>query len=231
MTVLTACQQASRLMGLTAPTSVFGSTDAYPIELSGLVNEAAAAIAKAHDWRKLTVLKTQAGDGATTAFSLPTDYDRMPLKGNVYSTRSRLPLGRVADADAWLDMDINSTWPGTGAWIILGGWIQIKPVLSASESAKYYYISNLFAAAADTTPKAQFDNDGDTFRLPERLLTLSIIWRWRHLKGLEYAEQMRNFEIAFGEEAGRDKGSRILHVGTARVPDGAELAYPVSINA
>jgi hypothetical protein len=60
----------------------------------------------------------------------------------------------------------------------------------------------------------------------ERLLTLSLIWRWRASKRLEYAEDMQNFNIAFGEETAKDKGSRMLIAGRQRVPYNVKAAYP-----
>ena len=39
-----------------------------------------------------------------------------------------------------------------------------------------------------------FTSDTDTTELNEELLTLSLIWRWNRAKGLDYAEDMRNFE-------------------------------------
>ena len=62
--------------------------------------------------------------------------------------------------------------------------------------------------------------------LPERLLTLGLIWRWRAQKRQEYAEDLRNYEIALSEEIGRDKGSQIIAVGAARWPGRVGTSYP-----
>lgn len=233
MSVLTACQNAARLLkpGQAVPTSVFNSTDTFAVELAALSNEAARAIAKVHDWRKLLTLKTQAGDATTTAFALPDDYDRMPVKAAVFATGMQGPMERVDDLDVWLDREIRSFTGSVGYWILLGGFLNIKPAMSASESAKYYYVTNLIATDSGGTPKLEFTADADIFRLPERLLTLALIWRWRHRKSLDYAEDMQNFEIAQSEEIARDKGSRILKVGRARIPDGVTMAFPGTINA
>lgn len=231
MTVLAACQQASRLMNIEPPTSVFGSSDPYPKELAAVANESATAIAKAYDWRLLTVLAIIAGDGTKTAFDLPDNYDRMPVKGLVYSTRSQLPLTHVDDLDTWLDMDIRNWTDVIGRWIMLGGQFQLKPVLQATENAKFYYISNEVVKAQSSALKTEFDADDDSYRLPERLLSLDIIWRWRKQKGLDYAEDMTNFEIAKSEEIGRDRGARKIYVGKVRVPSIAQgFAYPGVIN-
>lgn len=232
MTVLTICSDASKQMGKPAPSSVLASTDKYALELSALINESATAIAKFHDWQKLKILKTQTGDAVTTAFDLPTDYDRMPLKAAVFRSSTTRPMNHILDNDEWLLNRLQNISNPVGEWTLLGGQMQIYPVLSATETAKYYYQSNKACLATDAvTTKATFTVDSDTFRLPERLLTLSLIWRWRAMKGLDYAEDMKNFEIAQSQEVAREKGNRILKIGHARLPDGATLAYPGTISA
>lgn len=227
MTVLTACQQASRLMNIEPPSSIFSSSDTYAKELAAVVNESATAIAKATDWRLLTVLATFTGDGTATAFNLPSNYARMPVKGLVYSTRSQLPLTHIDDLDTWLDMDIRNWTDVIGRWTMLGGQFLLQPVLQPTENAKFYYLSNEIVKSATGAFKAAFSADDDSFRLPERLLALDVIWRWRMSKGLDYAEQMQNFEIARAEEAGRERGARKLAIGKVRVPSIAQgFAYP-----
>lgn len=233
MTVLSACQDAAKLLkpAQAVPTAIIGSTDTFAVELAALSNEAAKAIAKHHDWRKLITLKTQTGDGSTTAFSLPTDYDRMPVKASVFSSSYQQPLEPVQDLDIWLDREIRSFVGSIGYWMILSGYMNIKPTMSVSQSAKYYYVSSYYAADSNSAAKAAFTADTDTFRLPERLLTLALIWRWRHRKGLDYAEDMQNFEIAQSEAIARDKGSRILAVGRARMPADTVATFPGTVSA
>lgn len=222
MTVLSAAQSAATKLNQPRPTTVFGGTGAFAQELGDLANETATAIAKAHDWRRLTTLATITGDGSDTSFPLPEDYDRMPLDSNIYGSLARLPFLKARDLDQWLEFDITPVVGAPGYWINLGGEIQIKPAMASAQTARYYYQSNIIVSGG----KSAFTVDTDTFLLPERLLTLGIVWRWKAQKGLEYAEHLKNFEIALGEEAGRDKGSRILYMGTPRIPDGASIAYP-----
>ena len=229
MTVLAAAQQAAPLMGMTAPASLVSATDSYARELLAIANEAAPAIAKAHDWRKLTVLNTIAGDGAATAFNLPTNYDRMPIKAAVFSSRSRLPLSQVDDLDTWLDLELQGFVGTLGAWIMLGGQIHIRPTLAVGENAKFYYISNETVSSTLGALKTAFTLNDDVYRLSERLLGLFMAWRWRQVKGLDYAEDLQNYQIAFGEEAGRDKGARIIKVGTPRMSADVAMAWPGTI--
>jgi hypothetical protein len=225
MTALSACQSASlRLTGNSLPT-LFSTTDRFAQELADLASESAVAIAKAHEWRVLTKKHTIPGDGTSTAFALPSDYDRMPIKSNVYSTRSLIAFLPVRDLDQWLEFEVQPVVGSPGYWIILGGQFQVLPTMGASEIAKFYYLSNEIILNG-TTGKTAFSADADTFKLSERLLTLGIIWRWRAQKRLEYAEDLQNYQTALNEEIGRDSGSRLIAVGRARVPFGAEMAYP-----
>lgn len=225
MTVLQACQTAGLRLTGTRPPTVFSTNDRFSAELADLATETAIGIATAHDWQVLTKKHTIPGDGVTTSFALPSDYDRMPIKSNVYSTRSLIAFLPVHDLDQWLEFEVQPVVGSPGYWIILNGRFQVLPVMGSSEIAKFYYVSNEIITNG-TANKTEFSADADVFKLSERLLTLGIIWRWRAQKRLEYAEDLANYQTALNEEIGRDKGSRIISVGRARVPFGAEMAFP-----
>jgi hypothetical protein len=230
MTVLSAASNASRLLGKGVISALLTSTDPFHVELTALCDEAATDIAKRHDWQKLLTLNTQAGDGSDTTFDLPSDYDRMPVKARVFQTSTSRSMMPVTDLDIWLENTLQSGTAPFGEWIILGGQINIRPALGASDSAKFYYVSkNIVDPASGSNHAVPFTLDTDVFVLPERLLTLGLIWRWRQMKGLDYAEDMNSFEIALAQEIARDKGSRMIAIGRARIPDGVELAYPGTI--
>lgn len=224
MSVLTACQKAAiRLVGQ-KPQTLFSTTDQFAMELADLANEAATDIAKAHDWQALTKRFDAVGDGTTVTFPLPSDYDRMLKKGDVHSTKwlwARFLPAR--DLDQWLDLMSWLTVGNPGYWIILNDEFNVWPRMAADEKATFYYISKYLT----TNAKPQFDADADEFALDERLLTLSVIWRWRAQKRLEYAEDMRNFEIALSKAIADDKGSQIIYGrGFRRLGYDTRVAYP-----
>lgn len=228
MTVLSACIEASTELSQTEPSSIFSTTDQFSKELRLQANRSAVAIAKAYDWQALTALKTMTGNGATTSFALPSDYDRMPLKSNVLTSQYIAGLRKAKDLDEWLNLQLRPVVALPGSWIILNGAMQILPAVASGVTANFYYIKNTIVTGASAQQTA-FIADADTFNLSERLLTLGIVWRWRASKKLEYAEDMQNFEIALAEEVTRDKGSRVLTVGRQRLPVGAEIAHPAIV--
>lgn len=226
MTVFAAVQSAAIRLSQQKPISVFADQTTFTAEMGELATETAVSIAKEYDWRVLTKLGTLTGDASSTEFSLPPDYDRMPLKAALHSNAFLTATFRQArDLDEWLFIKDNVPSGVPGNWVILGGKMQIFPAMPASQTARFYYISKSIISN-DGTPKSAFDKDSDVFALPERLLVLGLIWRWRAQKRLEYAEDMRNFEIALSQEILRDKGSSVITVGRRRYPGNVHEAYP-----
>jgi hypothetical protein len=230
VTVLSAAQDAGfRLQGV-KPSTLFSTSDQFSLELAGLANSVAVDnIAKSYDWRGLTKLCTLTGDGVKIAFDLPTDFERMPMVAEVHSLAWKTAKFRaVQDLDEWLYIQDNLVTGTPGNWIMLGGQMQIFPAMPIGETARFYYISNQVVALAAGQPgtKTGFTLDTDALALPERLLTLGLIWRWRSQKRMEYSEDLANFEIAKSEEITKDKGRRVLTVGRQRATTNASLAYP-----
>lgn len=231
MSVLSAAQSAMiRLVGK-KPTTLFSSTQTMEMEIADLATEVAVDIMGSHDWRALTKLHTLTGDGVETEFDLPSDYDRIVLAQGVTDTNNWLwgytPAASLQDWMVITSSGFTAVTPGW--WIILDGKMQFSPAPPSSSPAKFAYISKNIGHTASTAPIAAFTDDGDTFVLEERLLTLGLIWRWKAQKGLEYAEDLANYEKAFSEAAARDKGSQAIRKGSPTRRFGARLAWPWSL--
>lgn len=229
MTVLSACQAAMvRLVGR-KPQTVFSSTQQMEIEIADLATDVATDIAGSHDWRALTTIHTITGDGSTTNFALPPDYDRMVLAQRITDANNWLWGYTAAQSlEEWMLITSSGFTAVTpGWWIILDGQLQFSPAPPASDPARFAYVSKNFGlAATGGTPISAFTADGDTFRIEDRLLTLGIIWRWKAQKGLEYAEDLANYEKAFSEKAARDSGSQAIRKGRPVNYAGTRLAWP-----
>lgn len=228
MTVLTACAEAAIELNQPEPSTLFSTTDQFAKELRTQANRTAVAVAKAYDWQKLLAIHTLTGDGTTTSFSLPSNYARMTKGADLLTSSFGYRLVKARDANQWLYYQINNTIIGyPGRWIIIGGAIEVLPAIADGDTVKFYYIKNTIVTGASA--QTNFESDTDTFDLPERLITLGVVWRWRAQKRREYAEDLRNFEIALAEETATDKGSRVLVVGQQRIPVDAELAHPAIV--
>lgn len=228
MTTLSACQSAIARLVARKPNSVFSSDDEICVEIAGLANEAATDIAKAADWQALTSLKIINGDGVTSDWPLPDDYDRMANGADIHSgTWTYMRYVSSPTLDTWQDLKVLRPALPPGYWTILQGQIGFIPSISSGQDARFYYISNAWARSASGTPKSAFDRDDDTFVLDERLLTLALIWRWKAMKGMDYQEDIRNYDIALSQAMSRDRGARVIRKGGAGVTGlNTHLAWP-----
>jgi hypothetical protein len=231
MTILSAIQDACTSgIALDKPTSVVGSATREHLELASIAQEMAEMIANSHEWEAFNTLATITGDGSTEDFDMPSDYDRMLTKSQLWSSSLETPLTPISDRDRWLELDIKTFDFVVNAWIKYGGQIHIKPALANAVTAKYWYQSNKIIVAADgTTTKTDITSDTDVFRLDERLLKLGVVWKWREMKGLSYAEDLNTYERLLAKRINQDKGSRMIRVGRVRMPGDAKVAYPTSI--
>lgn len=233
MTILSVVQDAATSLGLNpVPDQVFGSTRRDMVEMRSVIKEVSRQIAEAHDWSVLKTIHTITGDGSDEDFSLPADYDRMPKDIRFWSSlNTTAPLQHILSEDEWLGITVQGFDPLYGAWIVYGGEIHIKPARASGETVKFFYISDKIVTASGGSTKAAFSADDDTFRLPERLLKLGIIWNWKARKGHEYAEEMATYSDALMQLTGKDKGPSIITVGQQRLPYNIHYAYPLGLGS
>ena len=232
MSLLSACQEASVQIMSRAPSTFFSSTANFEVELRTLANIAARDIAAKGDWRALTKLQEMTGDGTTVGFDLPTDYERMLAKGDVHpSSWTTWVYTPATDLDQWRFLRNGMSAVSPGFWIILESQMQFQPVIPTGEIAQFYYITKNIVRSEAGTTKVGFTADSDTFLLDENLLSAALIWRWRAMKRLEYAEDMNNYEIMLSEKLARERGPRIIAVGAPTYSRGINIAYPNSLGS
>lgn len=226
MSILTASQSAiARLVGR-RPAAVVSSQEEICVEMVALAQEAATDIAKAQDWQALIRRHGIAGSGAG-AYPLPADYDRMVMATGVTSPEwPNMAFRHIASLDEWeriTSIGFNLT---PGGWMILDGQFQFRPPLGEGREASFFYVSSNIFRSANGAPKANITRDDDQFRLDERLLTLSLLWRWKQLKQLDYAEELRLYEDALSQEMARDKGARAIRRRAGGVPANVSYGWP-----
>jgi len=234
VSILSVCQDAATKLNRSRPTSIFSSADAFAAELLLAAKDTAESLVKEeHDWRALTLMATCTGDASTTVFPFATvapSFERMIKDAKLHSLRFRNATFRWAkDLDEWLFIKDNLLVGSPGNAVQLNNAIQIFPAMPASDTARFFYISSSYALSAAGASQATFQADSDTFALDERLLRLGIIWRWRSDKRLEYAEDLKNYEIAKASAQAKDKGNQAIVVGRQRVSHGAAIAYPAML--
>jgi len=105
--------------------------------------------------------------------------------------------------------------PGVGQyWRIQNNAMHIYPI-RAGMTITYDYISKYWTGPTAGSPSAEAaTSDNDVVVFPEDLMEKGILWRWKQAKGLDYAEEMRNYELAKLEYSiYQDGGTKTYSVG------------------
>lgn len=224
MAILAAMQSAAITLVGRKPANFFGSPEKFEIEIADLINEVAEDVARYQDWQGLQRVASITGDGVATAFDLPADYSRMLKDSDVASSNYRLwGFSRYDNVNDFLRDQASGFRAAPGGWIITAGQIKFNPAPTGVSS--YPYITSQWARD-ETDAKGQFDADTDTFVLPERLLKLGLIWRWRENKKLDASGDQEAFVKALDEYAASDGGSRVYRYNGRRSFPGTHPAWP-----
>lgn len=226
MTILTALQSAAMKLVGQRPGTFFGSTGQLEQELSDLVNEAGEDISKYQDWQALVRVANLPADGVSTEFEFPADYSRMTQAAVVQQPTAWFwGYYHCASMDEFLFFKNRGFEPWPGVWYMYDNKFQFQPAPPA-DGVEFPYVSKNFARDANGILKANFDNDTDEFLLPERLLMLWLVWRWRENKKLDSSGDQEAFIKALDEYAVKDGGSRRIARNARRLIPNTRVGWP-----
>lgn len=236
MSALTVIQRLCQLHALAVPQSVVGGTETQTTQLLAMLNEVLEDIVVESKYQVVTreaVHMLSAGENQGPVSSLgggligyyqanfETFYDR---------TLGRPLYGPLNDTE-WQEI---KALPNPGPFYkfrIMGDCLLINPAPADPFSTiSFEYMSTYVVAAADGTPKANVTLDTDVFLLPENIIRKFLIARWKHVKGLPYAEdKSKAYELLNGYIA-RDKAKRRINVSCSSPTDIAPGVFVPSGN-
>lgn len=220
MSLLTIVQDAcDQIQGISRPTEVVASSDAGLQQMLRLLNMGGRILARDHDWNALVKVRTFTGIAAQAQTGEPpTAFDRFVGEGRIYNVDTDRPLIGTQSQDKFNNLTLLDLGGVDFYWTLIAGVVNITPAPAVTNSFKYPYISKNWVRPSgnsdDTNDKAVFNVDTDTSLLNEELHTMDLVWRWKHAKGLEYAEDMQTFEREKSRLMARDRAPHVVR--TAR---------------
>lgn len=215
MSYLTIVQRAAQLLSLPTPATVVGSTDPNVVQLGALANEVGEALSRDHDWQALTRQYTfQTADAEEQPDAVPDDWDRF-LPDTFYN-RTTIRQLQLITPQVWQAI---KALPALGTpyimWRERDGVFLTTPTPPADQTIAYEYVSKNWVLSPASVPRSYFQEDADTTYLDERLLRLGTIWRFKQTKGLDYAEDLKTYEIERQKTQGKDGGATALNIAGA----------------
>lgn len=205
MSLLTLCQAAARQLNVAVPSSLVGNTgNETAMLLLRLASEEGFSLMRRYPWQMLTAEKTfttVAADEQTNA--IPTDYDRM-IPETMFNRGTRRRVAGPLSAEEWQQTKATLVTYVNPTFRIRGDALLMSPNPPAGETVAYEYVSKHFCKSAGGTTQADWVADSDLGRLDEGLMSLGLVWRFRQVKGLSYAEDLNLYERRVSDAEMRD---------------------------
>jgi hypothetical protein len=226
MSILTAVSDAMVLCGLPQPSGVISNPDPTVTKFVAFAQNEVELTGSDYNWRNLNIALSLTGDGTTTLFALPSDFERA-LQGNfLFSNKyPSIPLQGPVSSQELLALKALPVTPARPVWRLIGGLLEIWPALSANETVSGEYRStNAIVSGDGLTRKPRWTSDSDYALFPEIIVRLGLIWRWKQSKGLDYGEDFKTYQMERDKKAGHEAGGRVVNMSTGlRI---AEDQYP-----
>lgn len=230
MSLLTIIQNVCAEIDLDPPTAVMSSADPQIMQLRILSTRAGRDLIRAHDWSALMVRRQFQATGANPEPDEPPgDWDRFAANARIWNLSRLWALNGPVEPQSWQRQTILNANPVPQIWRMAGGKLDIYPNV-AGETMEYAYISGFWVAVnGGPATVANWANDTDMARFPEELLELSLIWRWKRAKGLDYGEELASFERTKEAAIGADRAASPVDLSLPARGEGLETYWPGTI--
>lgn len=216
--LLSEIQEFCEDMTLPIPQSVIGNQDPQVIQLKALLFRAGQSIAIRHEWSALTFEKVhttlaQENQGnifTLTAGNLTATAFRKLKDQTVWDRTDRLPVAPI-DAIDWQGLKGVASVSPRYRYRLWQYQLFLTPTPPAGHSLAFEWVSRWWIQSESGAIKRQFTADTDSFLIERELLKLSLTWRWKKEKGLDYAEEYEEFEARLAEMTAHDTPHEVLY--------------------
>ena len=199
MSLLTLVQGACARVGVDTPSTVIGNTDAIVKDMLYLARQAAISLSRKTAWKALTSEKTF----TTTAASAQTDAIPADCDWIIYDTMFNRTLNRRVggplSAEEWQLLQASMSSVVDPFFRIRGTSLLITPTPGSGNTVAYEYITKNFCQSSGGTAQSAYAADTDTTVLDEELHLLGLVWRFKRAKGLDYSQELADFELEMGQ--------------------------------
>jgi hypothetical protein len=224
-TLLQIVQDTAYIVGMPAPSGVVSANSETPKRMLRLINEEGRALAREHAWSALTINATFATDTVSTVQTgnPPSDFDRFSPETQLWDVAKRRPLIGVVSQNAWMRLLIDTVSAADRFWAMQGGVINITPVSGTADTIRYSYQTKNWVRPASGSDKESFTLDTDTPLIPDHLLKLGLVWRWKHAIGTDYAEDLSTYGREKEKAISADRGTGEIPMSESfhgQIPDG-----------
>jgi hypothetical protein len=228
MSLLTVANDVCDIIGMERQVAIALGSGGDARQLYRLAKLELSELSRRTSWQRLTkenVFTAVASASQPTA--IPTDFLFVVNETLYNRTQDHDVFGPVSPREWQLLVGNSSAGVLTEVFRIRGNLLYLYPTPTAGDSYAYEYVTSYLAIdAGGSAEKTTYANDGDVAKLDEELIRLGVVWRWKNLKGLDYAEDFRTYEMQVANSIARDGGKRTISMDAGRPPGVPMVGIP-----
>lgn len=203
--------------GLPVPTTVIGTADRQIKQIRALLEEEGRVFAQRYGWQWLTFEAshtTIAAEDQGDIRDIATNGFLFIKNQTIWDRTDRLPVYGPMNAQEWQAIKAVVQTGPRYRYRIRGNKLLVNPTPTAGHDWRFEYVSKHWILDGDSGDgKRLFTKDTDTVCLPEDIMIMGLQWRWKKEKGLEYAEDFRDYEMQVRDALNRDGSKPVLNMG------------------
>jgi hypothetical protein len=216
LTLLTAINEAQRELSLAVTSAVVADGQETQNLLFRLANKAVKDLLKRTEYHFPALTRGHsftASLASLQASGKPTNFKRC-LADTIWNASTDRSIAGPIDPREWAIANGAPIVPAVTQYAMFRyDGLHIFPAPTVAETITYEYLINTPVLAVDgVTYKTAFTLDTDSFVMDEEILTLDVVWRYLRVKGRDYAEALKDFELALAGESVAQTGSRRVSI-------------------
>jgi hypothetical protein len=219
MTLLSMVRSSAVRIGIGRPNVIATATDATGLQLLEFAQQEGDELARYGDWRVLRKEKTFTTVAAETQTDtpIPTDWAGF-LDETIWNRTRKEPLYGPVEPDQWQAWKAHSTFPVRDTFTLRGTSWLMQPTPTAGHTIAYEYRSANWCQSSGGTAQSAWAADTDTGILPERLMGLGLIWRYKQARGMLWETDFDKYMYEVDAALAKDKPRKIIDLRNGGPP-------------
>ncbi|MBF0625285.1 MAG: hypothetical protein HQL82_10835 [Magnetococcales bacterium] len=221
MSLLTMLQEAADLIGVPRPPGVVAATDQTVRSLLSLARVEGRLLAARGAWQGLVaeaVVTMVPGLGDYSLSAIAADFDRI-IPESVWNRTTNRPLTGPLSSRQWQALKGQGLAPpAEGCYRIMGGGFHVHPLPVAVEQIAFEYLSANWCTSAAGVGQSTWLADSDQGVLPEGLMSLGVVWRFKKAKGFEWQADFKEYEDRVHHALAQSGGAPSLSITGHTLP-------------
>lgn len=210
--VVDVLNRIARHCSIQAPSSwITATADEYVEIRDDFLRECVDDLLDRVDWPQPVGAQTTITGTGVATYALPADFRRLQRNPySVYDEQLDAPGIPIATDGDWVEL-LDSGIAGADRFYRItgydGAW-EIEFEAAPTTDIVLSYVSKNWKATAGGVVGYNFTDATDVLILPDRLVEVGTIWRWRERKGLPFEDKYTEFNVLLGRYLNDVRGRR-----------------------